>query len=175
MAGAKGRPRKPREPRRVTRYSYEDVTDPRTPETGHTPLLPAEEQVVTLSMDNGWSQAIEVGKLADDDLPVLVDVDPAFDPVLVWAGKRNRREVAVLPLQRNELVAESRIARIIDRARSALSQAPRAEQAVLFADLEKALRESEKDKRVEFYTHEEGWRNKLICGDSLQVMESLMH
>ena len=28
---------------------------------------------------------------------------------------------------------------------------------------------------MEFYTHEEGWKNKLICGDSLHVMESLLH
>ena len=45
----------------------------------------------------------------------------------------------------------------------------------LFADLEKTLRESDRSKRVEFYTHEEGWKNKLICGDSLHVMESLLH
>ena len=45
----------------------------------------------------------------------------------------------------------------------------------IFADLEKTLRESDKSKRVEFYTHDEGWKNKLICGDSLQVMESLAH
>jgi hypothetical protein len=37
--------------------------------------------------------------------------------VLFWAGKRNRREVPVLPLQRNEIVSESRIAQIIERAR----------------------------------------------------------
>src|SRR5207249_8216714 len=35
--------------------------------------------------------------------------------------------------------------------------------------------EGDKGKRVEFYTHEEGWKNKLICGDSLHVMESLLH
>ena len=45
----------------------------------------------------------------------------------------------------------------------------------IFADLEKTFRESDKSKRIEFYTHEEGWKNKLICGDSLQVMESLLH
>jgi adenine-specific DNA-methyltransferase len=28
---------------------------------------------------------------------------------------------------------------------------------------------------VEFYTHDEGWKNKVICGDSLHVMESLLH
>jgi adenine-specific DNA-methyltransferase len=176
MTQPKGRQRKVREPKKVTRYSHEGVTDPGTPETGHTPLLPAEEQVVTLPMDNGWSKAIDVGRLSDDGLPVLVDVDPAYDPLLFWAGKRNRREVPVLPLQRNEVIAESRIARIIERARTAAraktTQEP--EQTVLFADLEKALRETEKDKRVEFYTHEEGWKNKLICGDSLQVMESLI-
>jgi|GEM_PF-3205527 len=71
--------------KKVTRYTYDDIKEPRTPETGHTPLLPADEQVVTLPMDNGWRKAIH------------------------------------------------------------------------------------------FYTHEEGWKNKLICGDSLHVMESLLH
>jgi len=76
----------------VSFYSYEEIKEPRTPETGHTPLLPGDEQVVTLPMDNGWSQAIEVGKLPDDDeRPVVMDMDPAADPVLFWAGKRNRQ------------------------------------------------------------------------------------
>ena len=34
---------------------------------------------------------------------------------------------------------------------------------------------AQRSKRVEFYTHEEGWKNKLICGDSLHVIESLLH
>lgn len=163
------------ESKKVTRYTYDEVKEPGTPETGHTPLLPSEELVVTLPMDNGWSKAIEVGKLpGEEDRPVVVDMDPAADPVLFWAGKRNKREIPVLPLQRNEIVSESRIGQIIERARRAAEAAP-AGQMPLFADLERSLREGEKGKRVEFYTHEEGWRNKLICGDSLHVMESLMH
>ncbi len=163
--------------KKVTRYTYDDVKEPRTPETGHTSLLPAEELVVTLPMDNGWSKALKVGKLPEgDDRPVVVDMDPAADPVLFWAGKRNRREVPVLPLQRNEIVSESRIAQIIERARRAAEEkSGAARQGHLFADLEKTLRESDRSKRVEFYTHEEGWKNKLICGDSLHVMESLLH
>jgi len=163
--------------KKITRYTYEDIKEPRTPETGHTSLLPAEEQTVTLLMDNGWSKAIEVGKLpAGDARPVVVDIDPAADPVLLWAGKRNRREVPVLPLQRNEIVSESRIAQIIERARRAAEEKSGASrQGHLFSDLEKTLRESDRSKRVEFYTHEEGWKNKLICGDSLHVMESLLH
>ena len=162
--------------KRVTRYTYESVTEPRTPETGHTALLPADEQVVTLPMDNGWSKAINVGKLPEtDERPVVVDMDPAADPVLFWSGKRNRRQVPVLPLQRNEIVTESRIAQIIDRARRAAAEkGPQMAFSSMFAELEKNLRESEKSKRVEFYTHDEGWKNKLICGDSLHVMESLI-
>jgi adenine-specific DNA-methyltransferase len=177
MARPKGSPNKPKTEKKVTRYTYDEIKEPRTPETGHTPLLPADEQVVTLPMDNGWSKAIVVGKLPEgDDRPVVVDMDPAADPVLFWAGKRNRREVPVLPLQRNEIVSESRIAQIIERARKAAEEkSGAARQGHLFADLEKQLRESERGKRVEFYTHEEGWKNKLICGDSLHVMESLLH
>ena len=131
-------PRKPKTEKKVTRYTYDEIKEPRTPETGHTPLLPADEQVVTLPMDNGWSKAVLVGKLpAGDERPVVVDMDQAADPVLFWAGKRNRREVPVLPLQRNEIVSESRIAQIIERARRAAEEkSGAARQGHLFADLE---------------------------------------
>ena len=170
-------PKKPKTEEKVTRYTYDEIKEPRTPETGHTSLLPGEDLVVTLPMDNGWSKAIEVGKLPEgDDRPVVLDMDPAADPVLFWAGKRSRREVPVLPLQRNEIVSESRVAQIIERARRAAEEeSGSARQGHLFADLEKALRESDRVKRVEFYAHEEGWKNKLVCGDSLHVMESLLH
>jgi adenine-specific DNA-methyltransferase len=163
--------------KRVTRYAYDNVTEPRTPETGHTALLPADEQVVALTMDNGWSKAISVGKLSDkDDRPVVIDMDPAADPVLFWSGKRNSRQVPILPLQRNEIVTESRIGQIIERARKAAAEnAQQLGFSSIFADLEKNLRESDKSKRVEFYTHDEGWKNKLICGDSLHLIESLIH
>jgi adenine-specific DNA-methyltransferase len=166
----------PNNSKKVTRYTYDEIKEPRTPETGHTPLI-RDEQVVTLPMDNGWTKAIEVGKLAEgEERTVVVDMDPAADPVLFWAGKRNRREVPVLPLQRNEIVSESRIAQIIERARRATEEkSGAARQGHMFADLERTLRESDRSKRVEFYTHEEGWKNKLICGDSLQVAESLLH
>lgn len=163
--------------KRVTRYTYEKVMEPRTPETGHTALLPADEQVVTVPMDNGWSKAIKVGQLpVGDQRPVVVDMDPAADPTLFWAGKRSRREVPILPLQRNEIISESRIAQIIERARkAAMEKAPQMTFGSIFADLEKSFRESDKSRRVEFYTHDEGWKNKLICGDSLHVMESFIH
>ena len=79
--------------KKVTRYTYENIKEPRTPETGHTSLLPSDDLVVTLPMDNGWSKAIQVGKLPEgDERSVIMEMDPAADPVLFWAGKRNRRE-----------------------------------------------------------------------------------
>jgi adenine-specific DNA-methyltransferase len=162
--------------KRVTRYSFDNVKEPRAPETGHTALLPADEQVVTVPMDNGWSNGLIVGKLPEDERPVVLDMDPAVDPVLFWSGKRNRRQVPVLPLQKNEVVSESRIAHIIERARKAAAEKdPQFTFGSVFADLEKTLRESDKAKRIEFYAHDEGWKNKLISGDSLHLMESLIH
>lgn len=174
MAGPK---KKNGNEKKVTRYTHEDVKEPRTPETGHTKLLPADELTVTLPMENGWTKKIKVGSLPEDETrTVIVDMDPEQDPVLFWAGKRNKKEIPVLPLQRTEIVSDSRIAQIIDRAKKAvLEKGDATRGGYLFADLEKELRENDRAKRVEFYTHEEGWKNKLICGDSLQVMESLIH
>jgi hypothetical protein len=167
--------RNPKEPKRLIRYTHDTVSDPATPETGHTALI-GEERVVSVPMDNGWSEAIEVGKLSGtEDTPVIVDMDPGVDPMLFWAGKRNRRDVPLLPLQRNDIVSESRIARIIERARERASGGVEKPEQQFFAELEKALRESDKAKRIEFYTHEEDWKNELICGDSLEVMESLIN
>src|SRR2546425_2435852 len=163
--------------KRLTRYTHDEAPETRVPETGHTSLLPGDEIVVTLGMDNGWSKAVEVGKLnAKADSRVIVDMDPIHDPTVFWAGKMNRREIAVLPLQRNEIVSDSRIGQIIERARRLASTGKgQAKLTGYFSDLEKALRENDKEKRVEFYSHDGGWKNKLVCGDSLQVMESLVH
>jgi adenine-specific DNA-methyltransferase len=163
--------------KKVTRYTYDDIKEPRTPETGHTMLMDDDNQVVRVSMNNGWKQAINVGKLEDEPETVLIDMDPLIDPLLVWSGKKSTVDVPVLPLQRNEVVSESRIKQIIDRAakRSAEKRGEGEQMSLTFHDLEKELRDSEREKRVEFYTHDEGWRNKLICGDSLHVMQSLLH
>jgi adenine-specific DNA-methyltransferase len=173
MAGKPRRGGRPVE-KRVSRYEYPEATEPRTPETGHTSLI-GDEHVVCLPLDGGkWSSSLDLARIPDDgDHLVVVDMDPAVDPAMLWCGKRNRRDVPVLPLQRNEVVAESRIARIIERAREATPRDSEA-QGTLFGELEKELREGDKAQRVEFYTHDEGWKNKLICGDSLTVMESLL-
>lgn len=159
----------------VTRYTYQEVHETRVPETGHTPLLPGTEEVVDLVLENGWAKGLKVGTRSDTDRPLLVDMDPMVDPVLFWAGKRSKRSIPVLPLQRNEIVSESKIRQIVEATKeAALKEKGQKRLSAYFADMEKSLRESDRERRVEFYTHDGGWKNKLICGDSLLVMESLV-
>ena len=159
----------------VTRYTHQEVHETRVPETGHTPLLPVEEEVVDLVMENGWARGFKVGTRSDLSRPLLVDMDPMVDPVLFWSGKRSKRTIPVLPLQRNEIVSESKIRQIVETARGAsLKEKGQTRLPAYFAELEKSLRESDRDRRVEFYTHDGGWKNKLVCGDSLLAMEALL-
>lgn len=159
----------------VSRYTFEEVHETRVPETGHTPLLPVKEEVVDLIMENGWASGIKVGTRSDLARPLLVDMDPMVDPVLFWSGKRSKRAIPVLPLQRNEVVSESKIGQVVEAAKEAtLKKEGQKRLSAYFAELEKSLRESDRDRRVEFYTHDGGWKNKLVCGDSLVVMESLL-
>ncbi len=161
--------------KRITRYTFEDVKEPRPPETGHTALMPAEEQVVFVDTNNGWPKTLQISKLPETDKPVVVDMEPIADPVLFWSGKRSRHRIPLLPLQRNEIVSESRIARIVGEAtKSAQEASNQLRMESIFGDLEKSRRELEKAERISFYTHDEEWKNKLICGDSAQVMESLL-
>ncbi len=159
----------------VTRYTFDEVHETRVPETGHTPLLPAKEEVVDLVMENGWASEMKVGTRSDVSRPLLIDMDPMVDPVLFWSGKRSKRSIPVLPLQRNEIISESKIRQIVEAAReTTLKEKGQKRLSAYFAELEKSLRESDRDRRVEFYTHDGGWKNKMICGDSLLVMESLL-
>jgi adenine-specific DNA-methyltransferase len=92
--------------------------------------------------------------------------DPHLDPQLVWAGKAEHTsfEVPTVSLHVHERIDPKRI---IEQVRKEEKQ--EAEQMSLFAAQERPLREA-----VEFYKHKDGWTNRLIAGDSLLVMNSLL-
>ncbi|MDI3339828.1 MAG: site-specific DNA-methyltransferase [Sphaerobacter sp.] len=97
--------------------------------------------------------------------------DPHLSPQLVWAGKPGLRaievedaagvEVETVPLHIHERVSARAI---IDAARR-----PEPKQLGLFADPQLPLGEA-----VQFYQHDVDWANRLILGDSLVVMNSLL-
>lgn len=88
--------------------------------------------------------------------------DPHLDPQLTWAGKAERTsfEVDTVSLHIHERVSTQAILRAVKREEA---------QRSLFA--EPTLPDS---KAIDFYQHEVGWSNRLVLGDSLLVMSSLL-
>jgi len=93
--------------------------------------------------------------------------DPHLDPQLVWAGKAEHTsfEVPTVSLHVHERIDPRTI---IEAVRKKNGGGP--QQMTLF-DTERAepLRHA-----VEFYQHAHGWSNRLVAGDSLLVMNSLL-
>ena len=95
--------------------------------------------------------------------------DPHLDPSLQWAGKAERTsfDVPTVSLHVHERID----ARTIIEAVRKQEAAPEATQLSLFAAPTEnpPLREA-----IEFYQHRHNWSNRLIAGDSLLVMNSLL-
>ena len=90
--------------------------------------------------------------------------DPHLDPQLQWAGKAEHTsfEVPTASLHIHERIDPRRIVESV----RAKEDTP---QLSLFEAEKKPLREA-----IEFYKHKENWSNRLIAGDSLLVMNSLL-
>jgi len=95
--------------------------------------------------------------------------DPSLDPQLVWKGKDEQDgedlTVPVVPIYIQEKIHPQAL---IEDLRSQAG-AGQPQQLNLFADFNGL----EFEDLVEFYQHEQQWTNRLILGDSLQVMTSL--
>jgi len=89
--------------------------------------------------------------------------DPHLDPQLQWAGKAEHTsfEVDVVSLHIHERISTRAILDAVRR--------PQPLQPDLFGETLLPA-----DQQIEFYRHEVGWANRLILGDSLLVMNSLL-
>ena len=98
-----------------------------------------------------------------------LDYDPHLDPQLVWAGKKEHTslEVPTVSLHVHERIDPRTI---IDAVRKRNGNGSLV-QPSLFERREEnpPLREA-----IDFYRHAHGWSNRLIAGDSLLVMNSLL-
>src|SRR5438552_3437588 len=98
-----------------------------------------------------------------------LDYDPHLDPQLVWAGKKEHSsfEVPTVSLHVHERIDPHTI---IDTVRKRNGTGLPV-QPSLFERREEnpPLREA-----IDFYRHAHGWSNRLIAGDSLLVMNSLL-
>ena len=99
--------------------------------------------------------------LSEEEAQTLADALRRHEPWLEWAGKRERPwfEVDPVALHMHERVSTEAMLRAIRRkdVQRTLFGAPQLDYA----------------KAVQFYRHDVDWTNRLILGDSLQVMASL--
>ncbi|GMU25597.1 site-specific DNA-methyltransferase [Patescibacteria group bacterium] len=95
--------------------------------------------------------------------------DPYIDPYLSWAGKKEGQEVNVrnISLHVHERIDSTRVIRAFLKKKTE----PRQQQLSLFQSQENTL---PLGKAFEFYSHDQDWTNRLIAGDSLLVMNSLL-
>lgn len=134
-------------------YSYSLHLDPvlRFDATGQTDHLPE------------LLDAARQRLLTDEEVRLLAQALRTHEPWLEWAGKREAKGFAVDPvaLHLHERVAAQAILKVA--ARQDVSRD-------LFADPQQEYHQA-----VQFYQHDIDWTNRLILGDSLQVMASLVH
>jgi len=88
--------------------------------------------------------------------------DPHLDPQLVWAGKAEHTsfEVDVVSLHIHERISTRAILEAVKKPEPQLG---------LFGETPLPA-----DKQIEFYRHDVNWANRLILGDCLLVMNSLL-
>ena len=95
--------------------------------------------------------------------------DPHLDPQLTWAGKAEHPsfEVSTVSLHVHERIDPRTIVEVVRRQNGVAGD----QQMSLFSLPEEnpPLRQA-----IEFYQHEHNWSNRLIAGDSLLVMNSLI-
>jgi adenine-specific DNA-methyltransferase len=95
---------------------------------------------------------------------VKYNYDPHLDPQLVWSGKTEHAsfDVDTISLHIHERISTQAILKAVQKQEAWRQQH-------LFGEPELTM-----DKRIEFYQHEIDWANRLILGDSLLVMNSLL-
>jgi len=100
-------------------------------------------------------------KLTKDEARLVADALRNQEPWLEWSGKQEKKAFAVEPVA---LHIHERIS-----AQAILKVAAREDvQRDMFADPQLSYQQA-----VQFYEHDVDWANRMILGDSLQVMASL--
>lgn len=98
--------------------------------------------------------------------------DPDLDPQYIWRGKKpndiNTLETAAPFIYQQEKIFPRMLIEEMKRQTAIRRNAADAQLM-----LGEGLEDFDPNARPSFYNHEEGWKNRMILGDSLQVMASL--
>jgi adenine-specific DNA-methyltransferase len=157
-------PKKPAKSRKrpIERYEHTDKKRANNPPVGL--VTPETDPVTPTHKVYDYVQPVPTVRPGKE-----LDYDPHLDPQLVWAGKKEHTsfEVPTVSLHVHETIDPRTIIEAV-RKRNGNGYAF---QPSLFERPEEklALRDA-----IDFYKHSHGWSNRLIAGDSLLVMNSLL-
>ncbi len=140
------------------KYQYDPTLDPALCWDGQNP---AREQGEALIREVLEAKTIEQAKAAGAKLKAI------SKPFLNWAGKAERLsfDVATLPLFVHERLSTKAILETLK------GHARDKQMQMLFADPDLSIT----DRILKAYEHKDRWVNRMVLGDSLVVMNSLLH
>ena len=112
--------------------------------------------------------SVGIADMASDaqDPDTQYQFDPHLQPQLIWHGKRQRDQldIPLQPLHIHERIDPRAIVRAVQKTNGNGHQLP----------FELPEENPPLERAVEFYQHSQNWANRLITGDSLHVMNSLL-
>jgi len=148
--------RKPRQ-----KYRYDDSLCPTMQWDDGNPVRAECEQLIRETLE---SATLEAAKAAATRLKTL------SNPFLNWSGKAERRsfEVPTLPLFLHERLSTKAILETLKGHRFDRNQETMLD---IWGDPQHSIT----DQVLRAYEHRDNWVNRLILGDSLVVMNSLLH
>ena len=157
--------RKPKQKKQVEALTHEEATRKNIPTAEYQSVMQKKEQSpVRVTLKRGVAGLDEEKHRRNRDL----------DPQLVWRGKDEQDwsdlVVHAPPLYIQEKVHPKVLIDDLRRRTDAGKQAQPGTMDDLFSDFNGLPDDS---ARTEFYQHDANWTNRMILGDSLQVMASL--
>lgn len=155
---------KPEKKRTVETLTHEEASRKNIPTAEFQSVLEEEQQrPIRVTFDRGVAGLEEEKKRRNRDL----------DPQLVWRGK-DEQDWSELVTHAPPIYIQEKVhpkVLIDDLLRQSKADAKaEADQFNLFADFNGV---PEGNAKTEFYRHDANWTNRMILGDSLQVMASL--
>jgi len=156
-------PKKSKPDKEIVTLTHEEASRKNIPTAEYEPVLEQDQLApIPVKYERGVTGLETEKQTRNRDL----------DPQLVWRGKDEQDwsdlVVSAPPLYIQEKVHPKVL--IDDLLRRKQANAKPAEQIDLFADFNGLPTEN---ARTEFYQHDANWSNRMILGDSLQVMASL--
>jgi adenine-specific DNA-methyltransferase len=175
MATRKTTPKAPKAELQVETLKHADDTRKNIPTAEFQSVVQREhQQPVQVTYERGAPAGPLQGERNDRNRDL--------DPQLVWRGK-DLADWSDLVVNAPQLYIQEKVhpkvliddlKRQSDQAKAASAPEQQGFMADLFADMAKDFNGvPEGDAKTEFYAHDQHWSNRMILGDSLQVMASL--